>query len=262
MPSERTNIIDPIANSFFISTSSFNAILTHHGGVFCTIAVAIQETKPPIVRTVSPKIKPIYRVTLDTTGGETAHYEYTMRIVPFSSRPLAAPQGKVPQAKKAKPAAQPIDRAVQFVLTALHAQYGDKSVQQGDFGVVPLYFPESGLPLGLTFKGERLTAFILPLISWYLPPAGAEPDKSFDLEKDTIDDVLEVSGSGVFHAPEDGKEDLSLEIDFQINGVDYIKKRRLVLAISLDSTDGEVLSANGNYSAPDGTVSFRVSRAD
>jgi len=225
--------------------------MAHHISVIWCGALVRQDAKPPVVREVSNHLDAWYRVVVDSAGEQGAHYEYRMHLQPIAIR---APLQRHQKKKKIE---TELDRSFQFVLTELEAQYGDRTVHQGTFGVVPLMLNSSGFPGGLSFQGQ-LTPFVIPLLSWYLPPAGAQPGKSFDILPEMFDGKLKIDGFGKFVPQDDGKTDLSIETDFQIDGVDFIKKRKLVASISLDSQSGEVLSAAGKYTAPDGTVQFHL----
>ena len=208
--------------------------LTRHTSTpYMILPLVALDDKPPIERKLKPKMTLEYRVELTTIGNQIARYDYTMR-------------GTVGPEQGTK------EYNVTFVLEDMKGEIAGGATSSARFGSVQVALGPTGFPKNLSFLGNALS-FSMPLLSFYLPEkAGAEVEFISPAYDQRITVVGKAWAKGV-------------RIESQANLVvsgeepDRSTLRRLKMKAEFDKS-GTLLSSSGKYTAPDGTVNFKVTK--
>jgi hypothetical protein len=189
--------------------------------------------KPEIERHLKPKAVLEYRVELTTIGTQIGRYDYTMRGV------VGPDQGTK-------------EFNVSFSLEKMKGEIAGSPTSAERFGAIQATLGPTGFAKNLSFMGTALS-FSMPLVSFYLPDeSGAEVEFS----SPTYDGGITLVGKAW---PKGSR--IESQAHFLLRGEDPDQSayRRLRVTAEFDKA-GVLLRSEGKYTAPDGTVTFKLTK--
>jgi hypothetical protein len=191
------------------------------------------QDAPLIERHLKPKAILEYRVELTTIANQLARYDYTMRGTVGGTQG----DGEFP---------------VQFILEKMKGEIEGMAISSERFGSMQTRFGPKGFPRGLSFVGSALS-FSMPLLSFYLPE---KTGAVVEFASESYDGRISVVGKAVVKG---------LRVESQAKMVvseeepDQSMFRKLKMTAEFDK-NGVLLTSQGKYTAPDGTVNFKLTQ--
>jgi hypothetical protein len=198
-----------------------------------------EDPKPAVVRKVRAKQEDVYEVALTTIGKAIVRYAYDMRLTVTDTKPDGDKWPMVATLENVK------------------TEIAGKELDRGKFGSIKLEMPEAGFPIGLTFLGDTLP-FSLPLLSFYLPESNESP---LAFKSPMYDRVIYAAGTVTTKPGAEHQVQTSARFFVENEEKDQSMFRKLSMTAVFDTKTGQLIRSNGKYTAPDGTVNFRIKRA-
>ncbi|CAN5489522.1 hypothetical protein BH11ARM1_BH11ARM1_16400 [soil metagenome] len=210
--------------------------------------------KPEIMRTIGERAKVKYEVEIVTTGTESAKRDYKMLLRRLPTKPLT-------KEEKAEELKRDIAIPIQFVMSDLVSSVAGNNASSGPFGASAVDARKSGFLEGLSFRGDLLP-YALPLLSFWLPDASLPHGKWQPITSPAYNDVVRFQGLGRVAEGSSSTWSVTFDGNLAIDGEkpDNSKNRRVRTNATINRADGLVDSANGKYTAPDGTIEFTIKR--
>ena len=201
---------------------------------------------PEVERLFKNKEIDRYTVVIDSDGliGK-AHYEFEWKM----SSGLA-------DAKSAQ-------ASISVTFLNLRAKIGDDvAPKEKVFGSASYRLAATGFPLNLSIGGKT-SLFVMPLLSWYLPPAAVQEESKFSVPDTVFDNALHVTGDG--NVKSDKQSQLVVELNLVFNVGDKPvptkdKPPTLHSIATFNSKTAALLSAEGEIDSPSGLATFRIKR--